>query len=154
MVLIFEIANKKMTLRCGSRINGDWFPKRTPKVRASRGVRFWIFGDFNSLKSPFLGFWVIQTGYWPFPFYLDEALQIGGLFHQGQFPCHSGYGARRVLSISSMTWCSASMFSVASRLTHFSYTRMWWLVRWQIFWGTRRCWDTAHGRSPLRIRND
>ena len=31
---------------------------------------------FWSFKSPFL-----QTGYWPVPFYSDEALQIGELFH-------------------------------------------------------------------------
>ena len=41
----------------------------------------------QALKTPFLGFWLIQTGYWPVPFSLHEALQIGGLFHQGQFPC-------------------------------------------------------------------
>ena len=29
----------------------------------------------------FLGFWVIQTGYWPNPFSSDKTLQIGGLFH-------------------------------------------------------------------------
>ena len=37
----------------------------------------------QALKTPFLGFWLIQTGYWPVPFSLHEALQIGGLFHQG-----------------------------------------------------------------------
>ena len=35
----------------------------------------------QALKTPFLGFWLIQTGYWPVPFSSDEALQIGGLFH-------------------------------------------------------------------------
>lgn len=25
----------------------------------------WNFGDFYNLKSPFLGLWVIQWGYWP-----------------------------------------------------------------------------------------
>ena len=29
----------------------------------------------------------------------DEALQIGGLFHQGQFPYCSGYESRRVQTI-------------------------------------------------------
>ena len=37
----------------------------------------------QALKTPFLGFWLIQTGYWPVPFSSGEALQIGGLFHQG-----------------------------------------------------------------------
>lgn len=37
------------------------------------------FLDFNSLKSSFLDFWAIQTRYWPVPFCMDEALQIGGL---------------------------------------------------------------------------
>ena len=44
-----------------------------------------------ALKSPSWG-----SGYWPVPFSSDEALQIGGLFHQGQFPYCSGYEARRV----------------------------------------------------------
>ena len=47
----------------------DRFPKTS-----TEGVRSWgdpeagsprKFLDFNSLKSPFLGFVVIQTGYWP-----------------------------------------------------------------------------------------
>ena len=46
--------------------------------------------DFNSgPKVPFP--WV-----WPIPFSSDEALQIAGLFLQGQFPYCSGYEARRV----------------------------------------------------------
>ena len=36
-----------------------------------------------------------SSGYWPVPS-SDEALQITGLFNQGQFPCCSGYEARRV----------------------------------------------------------
>ena len=49
--------------------------------------------DFNSgPKVPFS--W--GSGYWPVPFSSDEALQIAGLFHQGQFPYCSGYEARRV----------------------------------------------------------
>ena len=49
--------------------------------------------DFNSgPKVPFP--W--GSGYWPVPFSSDEALQIAGLFHQGQFPYCSGYEARRV----------------------------------------------------------
>ena len=31
-------------------------------------IRAYVFFDFNSLNSPFLGFWVVQTGYWPVPF--------------------------------------------------------------------------------------
>ena len=61
-------------------MNTDWFPKHWPwKVQASEeggggggGVQWHVslryFLDFNSLKSPFLGFLVIQTGYWPDPF--------------------------------------------------------------------------------------
>ena len=72
-------------------MNTDWFPKYWPrKVQASEeggggggGVQWHVslryFLDFNSLKSPFLGFLVIQTGYWPVPFSLDGALQNGGL---------------------------------------------------------------------------
>jgi len=60
---------------------GDRFLKqRASKAQASRGVRghacpgnFW---DFNSLKSPFLVFWVTQTGYWLVPFSLDEEWRI------------------------------------------------------------------------------
>ena len=36
------------------------------------------------------------SGYWPVPFSSDEALQIAGLFHQGQFPYSSGNEAGRV----------------------------------------------------------
>ena len=62
------------------------------------------FLDFNFPKSSFLGFWVIQTWYWPVPFSSDEALQIGGLFPEGQFP-RSGHGARRVQAIFQIsTW--------------------------------------------------
>ena len=42
-----------------------------------------------ALKSPSWGLDISQ-------FSSDEALQIGGLFHQGQFPYCSGYEARRV----------------------------------------------------------
>ena len=72
----------------------------TVKAQAFRRVRSFHapppppssnFLDFNFLKSSFLGFWVIQTGYRPVPFSLNEALQIGGFFSQGQFP-GSGYG--------------------------------------------------------------
>ena len=55
--------------RCGSRINTDRFPKRAPKARASSGVREKAPPgkklDFYYLKSPFLGFLVIQTECWP-----------------------------------------------------------------------------------------
>ena len=36
--------------------------------------------DFNSLKSPFSRFRVTQIGYWPVPFTLDKALQLGKFF--------------------------------------------------------------------------
>ena len=50
----------------------DRFPKRAPKVQAYRRVggsggglpQEFVFG-FLLLKSPFLGFRVIRTGYWP-----------------------------------------------------------------------------------------
>ena len=54
--------------RRGSRINTDRFPKPAPKAQASRDVPKRAppgnFLDFHSLKSPFLDFIVIQTGYW------------------------------------------------------------------------------------------
>ena len=61
--------------RRGSGVNTDWFPKRAPKAQASCALpgNFWAL---NSRKSPFLGFRVIQTGSWPLPFTLDEALQL------------------------------------------------------------------------------
>ena len=46
-----------------------------------------------ALKTPFLAW---GSGYWPVPFSSDEALQIGGLFHQSQFPYCCGYEPRRV----------------------------------------------------------
>ena len=49
--------------------------------------------DFNS--GPTVTFpW--GSGHWPVPFSSDEALQIAGLFHQGQFPYCSGYETTRV----------------------------------------------------------
>ena len=88
--------------RRGSRINTDLSPKRAPKAQASRGSKnilsleiFWILTPWSLVW----GFWVIQTLYWPVLFSLDETLQICGLFHQGQFPCSSGNGTKRVLSI-------------------------------------------------------
>ena len=58
--------------------------------------KFLLFREFlwiltPALKSPSWG-----SGYWPVPLSSDEALQIAGLFHQGQFPYCSGYEARRV----------------------------------------------------------
>ena len=56
-------------LRRRSRINGDQFPKQwVPKAQASRRS--------GGLQFPFLGFWVIQTGYWLVPLSSDEALRI------------------------------------------------------------------------------
>ena len=49
--------------------------------------------DFNSGPKVLLPW---GSGYWPVPFSSDEALQIAGLFHQGQFPFCSRYEARRV----------------------------------------------------------
>ena len=63
-------------------MNTDRFPKRAPTAQAYRGVwgmiPRYIFFYFNSLKFPFLGFWVIQIGYlqeynldfFPFKIYL------------------------------------------------------------------------------------
>ena len=69
-----------LLFRRGSRISIDRFPKREPKAQASRGVRGHApplenVLDFNSLKSPFLGFLVTQTGYSPVPPSSDEALR-------------------------------------------------------------------------------
>ena len=50
----------------GSRMNTNGIPKWAPTAQAYKGV--WghaspvHFSDFNSLKFPFLGFWVIQIG--------------------------------------------------------------------------------------------
>ena len=67
----------------GSSLNTDRFPKRAPKAQASRRFREnALLGnafEFNSVKSPFMDFWVVQTGYWPVPFSLDGALQNSGL---------------------------------------------------------------------------
>ena len=75
-------------LRHGSRINTDQFTKQTLKLLG--GCVDMLPGkilDLNSLMSPFLGFWVIQTRYWPVPFSLDETsnpfsrFQLGKCFH-------------------------------------------------------------------------
>ena len=56
-------------IRRGSRINTDRFPKRALKAQTFSGVQGLApprnYLDFYSLKSPFLGFCVIQMGYWP-----------------------------------------------------------------------------------------
>ena len=92
---------KDMRYRRWSRITTDRFSnseRRKRKVLGRSGgiLPLWNFSDFNFLNTLFLGFWVIQTGYWPVA---DESLQIGGLLHQGQFPYCSGYEARRVQTI-------------------------------------------------------
>ena len=102
-------------------MNTDWFPKYWPqKVQASGegrggGVQWHVslryFLDFNSLKSPFLGFLVIQTGYWPDPFSLDGALQNGGLLllflMPGNYPGYQRFFTR-----------AGGIFSVGRRPTH------------------------------------
>ena len=55
-----------------------------------------IFPDFNSLLSHSDRTDDIGQLHSP---RADEALQIGGLFHQGQFPTCSGYESRRVQTI-------------------------------------------------------
>ena len=73
-----------LQFRRGSRINADRFPQQAPKTQASWGVQGHAppvnVLDFNSLKSPFSGFRVTQIGYWPVPFTLDKALQLGKFF--------------------------------------------------------------------------
>ena len=70
--------------RRGSRINTDWFPKRAPKAQAFSGVRGLApprnYLDFYSLKSPFLGFRVIQMGYWP-DFNLESVFIFKNIFN-------------------------------------------------------------------------
>ena len=59
--------NKNSSSRHESRINIDQFPKQVPKFLGGPGAcSLGNFFDFNSLKSPFLVFWVIQTGYCQF----------------------------------------------------------------------------------------
>ena len=70
--------------------------KKPNLLKAVKCISNWKFQgilvDFNyDPKVPFP--W--GSGYWPVSFSSDEALQIAGLFHQGQFPYCSGYEARR-----------------------------------------------------------
>ena len=44
----------------GSRLNSDPYSQPAARAQVSRES-----GGINSLKSPFLGFWVLETGYWP-----------------------------------------------------------------------------------------
>ena len=71
-------------IRRGSRINIDRFPKRAPKAQAFSGVRGLAlprnYLDFYSLKSPFLGFRVIQVGYWP-DFNLESVFIFKNIFN-------------------------------------------------------------------------
>ena len=59
----------------GSRLNMTDFLKRV-QGHGPPGN----FLDFNSLKSPFLGFRVIPTAYWPVPLASDEALQLESFY--------------------------------------------------------------------------
>ena len=115
---------------------------RIPSLRVSVTVLLWRpkllggstafmlpqeFLDFNLPKSSFLGFWVIQTGYWPVPFSSDEALQIGGLFPEGQFP-GSEYGARRVqaiFQISTWKFFFIKNIFITKNLTNFRFQWIW-----------------------------
>ena len=49
--------------------------ERAPKVQGSGGMRG------HAPAGNALGFWTIQTGFWPIQFSSDDALQIGGFFH-------------------------------------------------------------------------
>ena len=73
-----------ITRRRGSRIMTDRFPKRAPKARAFSEVRGLApprnYLDFYSLKSPFLGFRVIQMGYWP-DFNLENVFIFKNIFN-------------------------------------------------------------------------
>ena len=70
--------------RRGSMINTDRFPKRALKAQAFSGVQGLApprnYLDFYSLKSPFLGFRVIQMGYWP-DFNLESVLIVKNIFN-------------------------------------------------------------------------
>ena len=68
-------------------MNTDRFPTRASKAQAFSGVRRHALPlpprnvfDYNFLKSPFLGFWVIRKRYWPFPFSSNEALHLASSF--------------------------------------------------------------------------
>ena len=78
----FKLLN--IIIRRGSRINIDRFPKRAPKAQAFSGVRGLAlprnYLDFYSLKSPFLGFRVIQVGYWP-DFNLESVFIFKNIFN-------------------------------------------------------------------------
>ena len=69
--------DKDRIVRIGSRINIDQFPKWALKAKASMNFRkrapLRNFLDLNSPKSPFVGFRLIETGYWSVPCFSDEA---------------------------------------------------------------------------------
>ena len=62
--LINIVTNKH---RHRSRINTDRLPTRAPRAQGSKGVRG------HAAPINFLGFWIIQTGYWRIPFSWDKA---------------------------------------------------------------------------------
>ena len=74
---------KGTELRHRTNINTEQFLNERQRYKLLGGLgaaslgNFW---DFNSIKSSFLGFSVIQTGYWAVPFYSNEALQLGKFF--------------------------------------------------------------------------
>ena len=58
--------------------------------------KFLLSREFLWILTPALKSPSWSSEYWTVPFSSDEALQICGLFLQGQFPYCSGYEARRV----------------------------------------------------------
>ena len=114
--------------------------------------------DFNSGPKVPLPAW--GSGYWPVPFCSDEALQIAGLFHQGQFPFCSRYEARRVqhfpdfnlesifitkliylwwkirpISVNSGNRCGSEPAQLSSPTTSHCQVECWhvWLRKWNFF---------------------
>ena len=120
----------------------------------------WIF------KSPFLGFWVIQTGYWPVSFYSDEALQIGELFHswfQLEKFLWATRGARdpnfQVVIMHASHVCSQHLFGLPVRMcrmhrTQFDLTRLdlLLLVLWSREFDHTAFWPSVTWNFPKAQR--
>ena len=100
--------------------------------------------DFYSLKSPFLGFQVIQTGYWPV-FNLEGVLYYYKYIYYkkcDQFPsnggnrCGSAPDSIVITSITNFTFYWLNVINLTSKqrwLAVFPTTIVWCLVFMQLF---------------------
>ena len=107
-------------IRRGSRINTDRFPKRALKAQTFSGVQGLApqknYLDFYSSESPFLGFWVIQMGYWP-GFNLESVFILKIYFIWKMWPI----SVKRWKPVWIRTWWFVCLFFMLKLLQYCNY---------------------------------